>query len=251
VIQILLFAYSTPPPTLILSDATTYTLTSAITAPFVMALANERLGDGAAKLSMEDQEDLTAMNAAVDRMRAFTPADPYVLTIPQWVEPRYQHHYAFQARQWLDNTPFDHSEHESTQYQTFVWHEQGKDMFTLKNSRPLDTVTSAGTNGTADVRGKEKAGTGANTPNAGAKKKISLDAYKRKQTGQTPDVTPAKELGQAVKKPAAKGTVERLKEDEEVLAAVEEDGCCSCRWEEGPEAEERRFRGDKGHKGAG
>ncbi len=73
------------------------------------------------------------------------------------------------------------------------------------------------------MRGKGKAGTGANTPNAGPKKIISLNAYKKKQTGQTPEVKPAKELGQSVKKQAAKGPAERLKEDEEVLAAVEED----------------------------
>ena len=188
-----------------------------------MALANERLGDGAAKLSKEDQDDLTALNAAVERMHNCTPPDPYLLTIPQWDESRYQHQYAFQSRQWLHNTPFDDSERESTQYQTFVWREQGKDMFTLKNSQPLDTVPSADTKGTTDMKGNEKAGTGANTPSAGAKKTITLDAYKKKQTGQTPDVTPAKELGQAVKKPAAKGAVERLKEDEELLAAVEED----------------------------
>ena len=163
------------------------------------------------------------MNAAIDHMRAFTPADPYLLTVRQDEVGPYQYEYGLQSRQWLHNTPFSKHEHESLQYQTFVWHEQGKDIFTLKNSRPLDSVTGADTNGTADVKGKEKAGTGANTPNAGAKKKISLDAYKKKQTGQTPDATTAKELGQQVKKPAAKGPVERLKEDEEVLAAVEED----------------------------
>jgi hypothetical protein len=189
-----------------------------------MALANERQGDGAAKLSKEDQEDLAAMNAAIDRMRAFTPADPYVLTIPQ-DEPRYHHHYAIQARQWLENTPFDprDDKDERIQYQTFVYHEPNKGMYMLHNSRPPDAGTNTSTNGDGEMRGKEKAGTGANTPNAGPKKKISLDAYKRKQTGQTPEVKPAKELGQLVKKHAAKGVVERLKEDEEVLAAVEED----------------------------
>ena len=93
----------------------------------------------------------------------------------------------------------------------------------LHNSRPPDMNTNTTTNGDAEMRGRDKAGTGANTPNAGPKKKISLDAYKKKQTGQTPEVKPAKELGQPMKKQAAKGPVERLKEDEEVLAAVEED----------------------------
>lgn len=188
-----------------------------------MALANGRQGDGPTKLSKEDQDDLDAINSAIDRMRAFTPSDPYVLTIPQDVEPRYHHQYAIQARQWLEHTPFEYREHESTQYQTFIYHEPSKEMYMLHNSRPTDISSSQSTNGD-DTK---KPGTGANTPNAAPKKKISLDTYKKKLTGQTPEVTPGKELGQPTKKPAAKapvkGPVERLKEDEDVLAAVEED----------------------------
>ena len=180
---------------------------------------NGNQGATVAKLSKQDQDDLDAINASIDRMRRFTPADPYVLTIPQDVEPRYHHSYAFQGRQWLEHTPFDYREHESTQYQTFVDHEQGKDMFFLHSSRPPESDASV--NG--DVA-KDKTGTatGANTPNGGPKKKISLNAYKKKQTGGTPEVNGAKEEP-AVKKPAVKGPVERLKADEEVLAAVSDD----------------------------
>ena len=205
-----------------------------------MALANERQGDGASKLSADDREDLAAMNAAIDRMRAFTPADPYVLTIPQDVEPRYHHQYAIQARQWLEHTPFEYREHESTQYQTFVYHEPGKEMYMLHSSRPPDTETAAHVNRDRDKTGKEKPATGANTPNAGPKKVMSLHAYKKKQTGQTPEVAPAKELGKSMKKPAAKGPVERLREDEEVLAAVEEDSRIQVTEESVPNVEEQK-----------
>jgi hypothetical protein len=67
----------------------------------------------------------------------------------------------------------------------------------------------------------DKAGTGGNTP----KKKISLDAYKKKQSGATPVGTPLRTSEQPVRKPAAKapvkGPVERIKEDEEVLAGMD------------------------------
>jgi hypothetical protein len=96
-------------------------------------------------------------------------------------------------------------------------------MYMLHSSRPLDAETVATLNEDRDKKGKDKTATGANTPNAGPKKVMSLDAYKKKQTGQTPEVTPARELGKSVNKSTAKGAVERLREDEEVLAAVEED----------------------------
>ena len=211
-----------------------------------MALANERKVDKGAQLSKQDKEDINSINATIDRMRSFTPADPYILTIPQDVEPRYHHSYAFQARQWRENTPFIEGEHEYTQYQTFVFHEPGKEMYMLHNSRPPDTPIARGLKGDGDAKGKERPGTGANTPNAAPKKKISLDAYKKKQSGMTPEVTPAKELGQPVKKPAAKGPIERLKVDEDVLAAVEEDDMLAPPPEENKEL--KRKRGEESRK---
>lgn len=162
-----------------------------------------------------DNEDLKAMDAAIDRMRTFIRADPYVLTIPQDVEPRYRHTYAFQQRQWLENTPFSRDEHEDMQYQTFVFHEPGKSMYMLQNSQ------SAGSNET------KKPATGANTPSTAPKKKITLDAYKKKQSGATPDARQVKGNEQPARKPAAKapvkGPVERIKVDEEMLASMGND----------------------------
>ena len=178
-----------------------------------------------ANFSAQDQEDIDATNAAIGRMRTFTPPDPYILTIPQDVEPRYHHSYKFQAMQWLDHTPFDRTEHESTQYQTFIFHEPDKEMYVLHNSRPSESEMGL-VNGNASVRGgKEKGGTGANTPTAsqGAKKTISFGAYKKQKTGGTPDAAATKEVEAPAKKAAVKGPVERIKADEEVLAAVEED----------------------------
>ncbi|KAK5120166.1 hypothetical protein LTR85_006647 [Meristemomyces frigidus] len=167
-----------------------------------------------------DQADLDAMNGSIDRMRTFTPTDPYVLTIPQDIEPRYHHAYQYQASQWLHQAPFQGKEGEMTQYQSFIYHEHGKDMYVLHKSRSKEEADGP--------VAKVKASTGANTPSAGPKKKISLDAYKKKQT---PAGTPAQEVAPAVKRAdapakqaAVKGPVERVKaETEEVLAAVAED----------------------------
>ncbi|KAK4580456.1 hypothetical protein LTR86_000659 [Recurvomyces mirabilis] len=185
-----------------------------------------------AKLSKADQDDLAAIDKAVDRMRTLTPADPYVLTIPQDVEPRYHHAYQYQAMQWLNQTPFEWKEGEYTQYQTFIYHEHGTDMYVLHNSEPREekgTVTS-----------KAKAG-GASTPSAGAPKKIiSLGAYKKSKTGAgmpaqagTPGLKAAIE---GKSHAAVKGPIERVKaETDEVLAAVTE-------LEEVPLAESQPFK---------
>ncbi|RMY82972.1 hypothetical protein D0862_11847 [Hortaea werneckii] len=166
-------------------------------------------------ITTEDQADCDALNGALDRMRAVLPPNPYILTIPQDVEPRYHHSYQFQAVQWLHQAPFEWKEGEMVQYQTFFYHEQGKDMYVLHNSLPREERNAGA---------KTRPGTGANTPNAAPKKKISLDAYKKAKTGNnTPaqDGTPAKASDATAKQPAVKGPVERVKaETSEVLAAV-------------------------------
>ncbi|KAK3719736.1 hypothetical protein LTR37_004273 [Vermiconidia calcicola] len=171
--------------------------------------------DASAKLSAQEREDLKAINGAMGRMRDFTPADPYILTIPQDEKLQYRHSYAFQARQWLEHTPFHSKEDPTIQYQTFVFHEPGKEIYMLHNSQPSE----------GEVKGKERTNAGPSTPNVGPKKKISLNAYKKKQAGQTPEVSSEKEAEHSVRKPAAKGPikgpVERVKADEEVLAGVE------------------------------
>ncbi|KAK5131343.1 hypothetical protein LTR08_001009 [Meristemomyces frigidus] len=176
--------------------------------------------------SNADNADVDAINRAVDRMRASTATDPYILTIPQDVEPRYHHAYQYQATQWLHQAPFQGKEGEMTQYQTFIYHEHGKDMYVLHNSRLRDEADGAAP--------KPTAGVGAGTPSGGPKRKITLEAYKRKQT---PAGTPARDAiavakralevkqgGAPAKKAAVKGPVERVKEMEEAPAApVEED----------------------------
>lgn len=173
-----------------------------------------------ATLKPQEHSDLLAIENAIERMRNFTPTEPYVLTIPQDVEPRYHHYHAGPARQWLHSTPFDAREHEATQYQTFIYHEPGRDMYQLHVSRPVEEE------GRESVR-KAGGGTGANTPmdGKGPKKTISLSAYKKKVTGATPDASAVKEKEGDVaqkKAPAVKGPVERIKADEEVLAAVDD-----------------------------
>ncbi|TKA25549.1 hypothetical protein B0A50_05410 [Salinomyces thailandicus] len=166
-----------------------------------------------------DRADLEAIHGALDRLRPILPPDPYLLTIPQEVEPkhRYRHAYEYQKVQWLHQAPFQPREGEMVQYQTFVYHEHGKDMYVLHNSLPREEREEG-----AGAKGRPS--TGANTPNAGPKKKISLDAYKKAKTnGSTSarDGSPARQSDAALKKPAVKGPVERVKaETDEVLAAI-------------------------------
>ncbi|KAK0254284.1 hypothetical protein LTS09_010710 [Friedmanniomyces endolithicus] len=182
--------------------------------------ANNRsheLPTSTSRLSKSDQTDLDALDASVDRMRTFTAQQPYILTIPQ-DEPRYHHAYQYQATQWLHQTPFEWKEGESIQYQTFVYHEHGMDMFQLLNSQPREAREVGATKG--------KATTGADTPSTGPKKTISLNAYKKKQAGvgtAKESVAPAvRPVDAPIKQAAVKGPVERAKADtEEVLAAVE------------------------------
>ncbi|KAK4632024.1 hypothetical protein CLAFUW4_03384 [Fulvia fulva] len=169
--------------------------------------------------SKKDQEDLDAIDAAVVRMQKVTRADPYILSIPQDVEP-YRHSYKAQIEQWRYYTPFkiDDREDESIQYQTFVYHEPGTDMWELRNNR----AEEASTNETAD---KTRPGTGANTPNGAPKKKISLLDYKKNKSGgtTTPELKGAKGADAPARQPAVKGPIERVKaEDDEILATVAE-----------------------------
>ncbi|KAK4894832.1 hypothetical protein LTR27_006954 [Elasticomyces elasticus] len=169
-----------------------------------------------ARLSKDDQAELDALNAAVNRMREITRPDPYVLTLPQ-DEPKYRHQYQHQAQQWVHHTPFEWKEGERTQWQTFVYHEHGKDLFVLH--APRETKEAEGA--------KSKAAPGVDTPNAGPKKKISLNAYKKKQaeagTPKALEAQAVKTLDAPVKQAAVKGPMEQAKaETEEVLAAVKD-----------------------------
>ncbi|KAF2216282.1 hypothetical protein CERZMDRAFT_93577 [Cercospora zeae-maydis SCOH1-5] len=169
----------------------------------------------------EEQADLDAIDVELQRIREHITIDPYVMTIPQDVEPRYHHHYEAQAKQWLYSTPFSEGEHEATQYLTFHYHEPGKGMYMLHNSRPIGEPSANG------HRDKPRPGTGANTPNGGVKKTISFSAYKKgKQTGDTstPERGTATSEDAPAKPPAVKGPVERVKaETQEMLAAVAEE----------------------------
>lgn len=176
-----------------------------------------------ANVNKEDAADWLAIERALSRIDAVNPSHPYVLTIPQDVEPRYHHSNAAQARLWLSNTPFKDGEHEASQYLTWHFHEPG-DMYILHSTRPREE--------------REEASSRVGTPKpGGVKKTMSLGAYKKKVAGGTPgpeDVKKAEVNGEkkdaisntegekSAKKPAVKGPIERVKADEDVLAAVEE-----------------------------
>ncbi|KXT06565.1 hypothetical protein AC578_8588 [Pseudocercospora eumusae] len=205
------------------------------------------------KPNKDEQADLDAIDAALARMRDHIPPDPYIMTIPQEDDIKYRHHYEAQALQWTYSAPFDfRTEHESVQYLTFHYYEPGKEMFLLHNSRPTweAPATNRGTSG------KTRPGTGANTPNGAPKKKISLDAYKKKVNGgtATPENDVAKNGHAPAKQPAVKGPIERVKaETQEVLAAVAEESEDEQKMkkEKSPEQGDlKRKRGDIGGRNA-
>ena len=169
-------------------------------------------------LSKEDREDLDAINGSIDRMRNMLPPVPYLLTIPQDVEPRYHHLYHLARYQWLDRAPFEEQETEHMQYQTWHYYEPGRSMYIqLPSNYREERLQNGG------AIGKSRPATGANTPTAGTKK-MSFNAYKKKQAGGTPLQEEAAMKSEQVVKPlAVKGPVERVKaETDDILAAVSE-----------------------------
>ena len=176
-----------------------------------------------ANLSKDDAKYWLEIEKVLSGIQRHTPSDPYVLTIPQDVEPRFHYRDAQQAAQWRAHTPFQKDEHEALQYATWHYHEPGETIYVQRPTRKEDPSSRLGT--------PMKVATG------GPKKTMSLNAYKKKVAGGTPasdekkaevngkkeDATERKSEGdKSVKKPAVKGPVERIKADEEVLAAVQD-----------------------------
>jgi hypothetical protein len=172
--------------------------------------------------SKKDQEILDAINATVDRMRKCTESDPYMLTIPQDVEPRYRHDRAFSRHAdeaWLWKTPFRRGEDEHTQYQTFIFYEPSRTMFVQQmNRREEDRALASAPRPTQ-----------ANAASAGPKKVYSLNSYKKKQAAvaSTPEAGAAQSNGTPGKPPAVKGPAERVKTengDKGSIDAIDKEG---------------------------
>lgn len=187
-----------------------YEMPSAVAQPQDLGVSKNR------NLNEADQQDLAAIDASLKRMRSLIPDDPYVLEIPQKTNLQHQHSYQYRSQHWVHHTPFHPREEENIQYQTFVYHEPGKEIFQLHNSRRDDTAA-----GTPKGAG-QKGGVGGATPSAAQapKKTMSLSAYKKQKSGATPEVRAAREGDVVVQQKVVKGPVERIKADEEVLAAV-------------------------------
>lgn len=131
------------------------------------------------------EELVRQINACVDRMRAVTPDEPYVLSIPQ-DEPKYHHHSRHSADLWLHCTPFRRDDHPNQQYQTFYYHEPLSDVFHLhRNSfyhREHGDQLPA-----RDAPNPPSSSQ--STPSMLPKKKISLAAYANKKAQpDKPDV---------------------------------------------------------------
>ena len=124
---------------------------------------------------MDGDDDIKALDAAVDRLRILLPIQPYIQTIPQ-DEPRYHHYSRESADQWLKKAPFERSEHPDLQYQTWFYHEHGSDTIHLRIQSQMEDKLAV----PRPVK-QEAPRSGLNTPNLGPKKKISLAAYKDKK----------------------------------------------------------------------
>ena len=125
-------------------------------------------------LSTADAKTMRELDASVDIIRNYIPADPYILTVPS-TDP-YQHRSRQDAEAWRRGTFFDSDEDEEVQYSTFLYREQGESLFVCRSTVDIER----------DRREKERKlngfPSGANTPSSstGPKKKISLSAYKSK-----------------------------------------------------------------------
>ncbi|KAI5236221.1 hypothetical protein E4T43_08786 [Aureobasidium subglaciale] len=131
----------------------------------------------AAVVPDRERDLLQRIHACIDRMRAVTPDEPYVLSIPQ-DEPKYHHHSHHSSQMWRTNTPFRADDDPNQQYQTFYYHEPLSDVFQLhRNSHYQKDNASA----SSHTREREKEST-QSTPHMLPKKKISLAAYANKKT---------------------------------------------------------------------
>lgn len=175
----------------------------------------------ARKLSENDRVELEKLDRAVSRMQKHTRPDPYIVTIAQDEDLRYQYQWRSQQYQWLHGAPFRYEEGEGIQYQTFVFQEPGTNMLSLHAQHYPEERP-----GTAD---STRNATGSNTPAQGPKKVISFGAYKKKQSGETPaqENLNARDADKSGKQPAVKGPAERVKrleaESADMIKAVEED----------------------------
>ncbi|KAG9823324.1 hypothetical protein KCV05_g4314, partial [Aureobasidium melanogenum] len=130
----------------------------------------------AASLPERERDLLRRIDACVDRMRAFTPDEPYVLSIPQ-DEPKYHHHSHHSSQMWRTNTPFHSDDDPNQQYQTFYYHEPLSDVFQLHRNSHYHKD-----NASISSQPREKESSTQSTPSMLPKKKISLAAYANKKT---------------------------------------------------------------------
>ncbi|KAI4715713.1 hypothetical protein E4T48_08106 [Aureobasidium sp. EXF-10727] len=135
----------------------------------------------AAHLPDRERDLLRRIDAAIDRMRAVTPDEPYVLSIPQ-DEPKYHHHSHHSSQMWRTGTPFRSDDDPNQQYQTFYYHEPLSDVFQLHRNSHYQKD-----NASVSSQPREKESSTQSTPNMLPKKKISLAAYANKKT--LPDST--------------------------------------------------------------
>jgi len=130
----------------------------------------------APKLSPTDTEELERLDASIHRICNAIQEAPYILTIPS----DYPYHYSRDPDAWCRNLPFEPDE-EHLQYMSFILPEHAESCIVARTEVDEERdrrERERKMNGTPIT--KETVG----TANKGAKKKkMTLDAYKKKQAG--------------------------------------------------------------------
>lgn len=130
------------------------------------------------RMSDRDAQELRKLDAAVDRIFKAVPDNPYILSVP-CDEPRFHYPSRQEAHSWQRHTPFSLDE-ERLQYMTYIYREPGDSCFVVRSQVDEDRDRQKAQN---HAQKAPSFPSGTNTPSQGAKKKLSLSAYKTKLAG--------------------------------------------------------------------
>ncbi|KAF2197333.1 hypothetical protein GQ43DRAFT_475535 [Delitschia confertaspora ATCC 74209] len=126
-----------------------------------------------------DQKELACLDAIFNRIKRAVPPTPYILSVDS-LNPVYQPRSRQEAHSWIVGHLFEPHE-ENIQYRTFCYREPYEECFTMQNGEDI-----------IPDRDRTKARSSFSTPSGVPKKKITLSAYKAKQSNGV--ITPGKKV---------------------------------------------------------
>lgn len=197
---------------------------------------SQRSSNSSSKSKDNNAEEIARINAACARIQTANPEQPYTLSCPVNVEPRYHYPSAQEAASWRKGTPF-YPHEEGLQYMTYVYREPGDSCFVIRSHlddereekerqerRLKDSQSQHQRNGSGSALS-----TAPGTPLPGSqgagkeKKKISLSAYKNKKLGieGSPEKEPVAEKKSMENKKEVNGAPKEAEKDD-ILDTMEE-----------------------------